>query len=438
MATTRQNLRRNLSYLMGDFILDGDGSVPTCSAQGGASGVDAVDALLSYYEEDYFNEWFFVLPSGPSGSGTYEVTRVYNFTSATGTLTLEPDASGQIANTQAFELHRYNPAWKHLALNAARLQTTDALALSETDESIIVDNLLTGSVFDSSLTGWTQTAGSWSLETSRTTHSGSSGQSTGSATVSASGADAQLTQNIFTSVNISEMVGKNLRVTAWVFATAASAARIRVTFNGGTSFTDGDYHAGLYEWEGPHLQKIDVAIPDDSTSITIYLEVADGNAAYFQLPHAIIDQVRRYTMPTNFYRGPTMVEMQANMLQPDGPYYPVTWQNPPKAGHLLRITGRRLLSEVTTEAGTMQVSEPEDQILYAHALEWLANSNIGLASGVVRDQFLADRERWRQLAAELRIRSAIKRNPPPYFAEQNGMWYTREEGETLILGFKNR
>ena len=62
MATTRQNLRRNLSYLMGDFILDPDGSIPTCSSQGGASGATAFDTLLSYYDDDYFNEWFFLLP----------------------------------------------------------------------------------------------------------------------------------------------------------------------------------------------------------------------------------------------------------------------------------------------------------------------------------------------------------------------------------------
>ena len=99
MATTRQNLRRGLSDLMGDFIRDPNGAGPTCSAQGGASGVTAIDALLSYYEDDYFNDWYFVLPVGPtSGSTAYEVTRGADFTQSTGTLTLEPDASLQIDN----------------------------------------------------------------------------------------------------------------------------------------------------------------------------------------------------------------------------------------------------------------------------------------------------------------------------------------------------
>ena len=69
MATTRQNLRRNLSYMMGDFILDPSGPVPTCSAQGESDYSTAVDVLLAYYDNDYFNEWFFVLPTGPTGVG---------------------------------------------------------------------------------------------------------------------------------------------------------------------------------------------------------------------------------------------------------------------------------------------------------------------------------------------------------------------------------
>ena len=70
----------------------------------------------------------------------------------------------------------------------------------------------------------------------------------------------------------------------------------------------------------------------------------------------------------------------------------------------------------------MQVSEPEDQILYAHALEWLADSNIGMASGVARADIEADKQRWRVKAAELRGRASIR---PPYqviFAQQNGAW----------------
>src|SRR3990167_1662081 len=149
MATSRTNLRRGLSDVQGDFVRDPDGSVPTCSAQGGAAGITAIDALLSYYPDDFYNDWYFVLPQGPTGSGSYEATRVVDFTGSTGTLTLEPDASAQIASGQAYELHRYSPATKHLALNAARSQAIDALWLPVHDETLVVDNLISNWDFES-------------------------------------------------------------------------------------------------------------------------------------------------------------------------------------------------------------------------------------------------------------------------------------------------
>mgnify|MGYP003145119033 CR=1 FL=1 len=71
MAITRTVLRQRLSELMGDFIVDPNGSVSTPSGSGGSSGETAVDALLSYYDDDYFNDFYFVLQDGPAGSGSY-------------------------------------------------------------------------------------------------------------------------------------------------------------------------------------------------------------------------------------------------------------------------------------------------------------------------------------------------------------------------------
>ena len=168
MALTRQVLRRGLSQLMGDFILDPAGSVPTCSAQGGASGASATDTLLAYYDDDYFNDWFFLLPSGPSsGSTAYGVTRITDFVSSTGVMTLTPNAAAQIDDGRTYELHRYSPAWKHLALNAAREQASDVLYFPHADETLVVDNRLSnadGETFSTTFTSWTHTAGTWTQE----------------------------------------------------------------------------------------------------------------------------------------------------------------------------------------------------------------------------------------------------------------------------------
>ena len=443
MATTRQNLRRNLSYLMGDFILDPDGSIPTCSAQGGASGATAIDALLSYYDDDYFNEWFFLLPEGPSsGSTAYGVTRVTDFTSSTGTMELEPNAAAQIDSGRTFELHRYSPAWKHLALNAARLQAVDALALSEVDESLVVDNLLSNFSFETNTTGpvaftdWSS-VGTPTLAVDAATRV----HGTQSARIDATGATEGLSQNIVLTVDIADAAGKTLSIRGWLFALTADIARMRVTFDSGSTYTNGPYHQGGGDWEGPSIQRIDVTIPESTTTsqtMIVSIEVADSGTSFVKVDAmtAWVDNVNRYTLPTNFYRGPTQVSQQVSVLE--GGYAPLTRNNLPQSGRILRIKGKRLLSEVTAETGSMEISEPEDQLLYAHALEWLADSNMGLASGAVRDDLEADKQRWRVKAAELRMRSSVKPPYQPIYAEQNGVWEIQWEGETGILLLKNR
>jgi len=430
MATTRQNLRRNLSYLMGDFILDPSGPVPTCSAQGAADYSTAIDALLAYYDDDYFNEWFFVLPDGPTGSGTYEVTRVSDFTSSSGTMTLSPVVSARIASAQPFELHRYSPAWKHLALNAARLQVVDTLWAPQVLEALVVDNILDNWDFEnwassSAATNWdNKNSPTVAQETARMAHGSYSIKVTASA-----GGTRGVEQNILTvypsAVNISEIEGKTLHVRGWIWASVADAARIRVTYDG-TTYDNSSYHSGSSEWEGPGLIFIDseISMPASGQEMTVSCEVTAGNVAYFDIVTAWIDPLVRYTTPTAIYRLPTVVRQQSDRDRPgiNGRYTHLTRSNPPISGRILRVEGKGLLSEVTTEAGTMEVSAPEDQILYAHALEWLSDSNIGMASGVARADIEADKQRWRVKAAELRSRASIR---PPYqviFAQQNGAW----------------
>tara|TARA_Y100000310_G_C20322467_1_gene641397 strand:- start:3 stop:311 length:309 start_codon:yes stop_codon:yes gene_type:complete len=97
----------------------------------------------------------------------------------------------------------------------------------------------------------------------------------------------------------------------------------------------------------------------------------------------------------------------------------------------LQLHGKGLLSEVTTEAGTMEVAAPETQLLYAHALRWLAESNVGMASGVSREQYERDRQLWLQNAAILESRANIKRVKMGFLAEQNGVWFY--ENDELVL-----
>ncbi len=446
MATTRQNLRRGLSDLMGDFIRDPDGAVPTCSSQGGASGVTAIDALLSYYEDDYFNDWYFVLPVGPtSGSTAYEVTRVADFTQSTGTLTLEPDASLQIDNGRTYELHRYNPASKHLALNAARLQSVDALWAPKVDETLVVDNIVTNWDFEN----WDATGGDSAVATSWTNIG--SPQNNDEATrlvhgsysikIAASGATEGIEQNVLTinptAVNIHEIENKTLHVRAWVWASVADAARVRVTYDGST-YDNSNYHSGSSEWEGPGQIFIDSTIdmPASGEELTISLEVTAGNTAYFDVITAWIDPIIRYALPTGIHRWPSVIKQQVDRNRPgiNGDFAHLTRVNRPVSGQILRVEGKGVLTEVTGETGEMEVSDPETQLLYAEALDWLVDHDMGSASTDAQLLLERDKARWQRMALRMRSRGGIARIQRVQYPD--GIWDIASSGETEYIMMK--
>lgn len=437
MSTSRTTLRRSMSDLMGDFVRDPDGSVPTCSAQGGAAGITAIDILLSYYPDDFYNDWYFVLPQGPTGSGSYEVTRVVDFTGATGTLTLEPDASGQIASGQTYELHRYNPATKHLALNAARLQAIDALWLPVRDETLVVDNLISNWDFETyaggAFTNWVS-IGSPTLtqNTSYFMHGSNAANIAGAAGVG-------IEQNIITSANsfgrIANARRKVLHVRGFLRATDASNIRLRLTFDGST-YTNGAYHSGDDDWESPDYHYFDVSIPAGATEMTISVEKSTAVAAQADVVIAWIDPINRYTLPTTIHRRPSWIYQQVNRDRPNGDYAPLSKDNRALAGHILKLTGKGLLTEVTTETGTMEVSDPETQLLYAEALDWLIVHEMGGASEASQVRLERDKERWQVTAARLRVRGEIARVHNVQYPD--GTWHMETDGETENILLRNR
>ena len=148
------------------------------------------------------------------------------------------------------ELHRYHPEWKHLALNAARLQAIDALYRLDTDSTIVVDNLIaTNNSFETAVsgnnsTGWTKVGTSTiSDETALRRHLANALKVIETTT----SAVTQLHQTI--TPNITEAVGKTINLRVWVYATVASAARVGISFDNGTSITYSNYHGGEDEWE---------------------------------------------------------------------------------------------------------------------------------------------------------------------------------------------
>ena len=394
-------------------------SLATTSA-GNAGGTTLVDTglinLPSGNDDNAFvGFWILIteLVSGGPAVGESGKVSTYDATTVPGTITIESALTAQIKTGTSYELHRYDPTDMNTGLNRAVELLYPALYIPQKNETLLVDQLLANGDFDtwsgSAFTGWSS-IGTPTLaqETTRKVHS------TGSASIVASGATEGLEQNLFTSVNFREVVTKTLHVRGWVFATVASAARIRVTFDG-TTYTNGSWHGGDAEWENDSLQYIDVAIPADATEMTVSCEVTDGNTAYFDLVRAWIDPIHRYTIPSAILKGPYTLSIQRSLSQPDGPFDPIEdfdveedssgryilLNHSGSSGRLLKVTGIGLLSTMSTDSATTEIDAPRTHLVVARAAQWMYENMRSDSAMEGRDIYGQEAARWKQRVAEL-------------------------------------
>ena len=146
-TTTRAVYTQGFSESIGDFV-----SVDTTLA-GDAAGFtvtsNAFLGLIGGEDTDAFEGMYAKIADSDSGANG-EVRRISAYI-------VDPDAptfrvtrafSIQIVSGITVEIHRYDPADKHIVLAQALNQLSRDLALPVRDETIIVDNLLTNSDFE--------------------------------------------------------------------------------------------------------------------------------------------------------------------------------------------------------------------------------------------------------------------------------------------------
>jgi len=373
-------------------------------------------SLPSGADNDFCLGWYAIITGSAGEVG--ESSRVSTYSASGTDITLATALTGTPSSGETFDLCRYDPSEMHTALNRALELLYPYLAIPQGNETLFVDNLLLnpdGETYSTTFTNWTHTVATWTQDSSRKIHGSYSFKGVGG------GAAAQLTQNLFSGTNIHDVAGKTLYAKGWVWASAASTARLRVTFDGGSTFTNGDYHAGSSEWEGPGTQYIRVAVPTTATSMTVYLEVAAGGTAYFDCLVAYIDPVYRYTIPTAILKGPYTLSVQGDENEPNGRYLPVTaWYEEEDssgryivldgsltAGMGLRLDGYGLLTLLSTaassagETGTTEVDAPKTHLVVAKAAQFLYEQ-LGADSGALdASYYQQEAARWEQKAAQL-------------------------------------
>lgn len=372
-TTTRAVLRVLVANSLGDAFY----TARTCTSQGGAAGATLIDTALGSKGNDYFKGWHSVLPYGPTGTtSAYETREINTSVVTTGVLTPFTVFTGQIANSQTYELHRYDPARLHQAINEAIETLFGDLSVPLLDESLSVDNRLSNPDFESTISGgahpsWTNVGTpTVTTETTLVWHGAQAAKM-----VAGAGSAGRMTQA--PTINIHELTGKSATLGARVYCTAAETARIRLDWDG-TNFTNESYHTGADQWERFELS---ATIPTTATQVKATLEAIASGTAYFDSTWLAVGKLYKYTIPTSFIQV-SAIEIQSDENYPSDPFTPISgWHYeedssgkyiildrsdyPP--GYRLRVRGKGVLSTLSSDTGTVELGSPERQLLVAAA-----------------------------------------------------------------------
>ena len=422
MSTTALSvLRQRLSETIGDYISGTVDSGDTTSL---------VDAQLAKVpmanEDDAFVGWYVLITNDASGgSATGNIRLITDYVAGSTDITVTEAFSAALASSDTYELHRYHPTAKLEAINRAARKAYPDLHAPKIDETLLTDNIMSNSGMETDpapSNGWTLTSGGSDWTQVSATSANAVWHGTYSVKGYKSGAAAQMEQNIYDPrLAIHEITGKTLHITARIWATDASSARIRVSFDGST-YTDSSYHGGKGEWEGPGTIYIDTAIPDDPSEISIWCEVADGKTAWFDQVQASIESIYRYELPSGFAEPPSQVEIQANENKPTGPFIPVTGayferngattylrvDEPLPRGRILRLEGRAYLSSVSADADTMEVSNAQVDLIAELAAAELFSALADSTSAEGSEFYQALAVKHQQMADRLRMTPGVR------------------------------
>ena len=368
------------------------------------------------------------LPDGPDDTNlTSQERRVStaasNYAASTGVVTVatafSTDADNRVDTGKALQMWAINPdRVRQAVLDALRTLSPGTLHLWVRDETLYVDNLLANNDYESAIVGgahpsWTN-AGAGITVTAETTIVMHGSQS--AKIVAGGGAAGQMYQAV--TINVKELTGKSLTLLKWVYATAADTARIRLSFDGGSTFEASHaYHSGKDQWE---LQKLTATVPTTASSVRAYNECVAAGTGYFDSGALWVNgrHIRRYTAPTSLYTY-NKLTVQADEDDPtEGLYLPVGGR--PPAGRILRLEGKGPLTAPTADASSTELDGDRAELVAVHAALTLARTTalFGECVPSLTDEYNA-----------LLARPGVRM----WAGAQDRTWWSVEEGSTRYV-----
>lgn len=370
----------------------------TTTSAGSASFNTLVDTSLARFGDDQILD-FYVRITG-AGNLQYEIRRITQFISSTGTVFVDPPFSEQVPTSLEYQIHRYDPSLKFQCLDEARLRddvfehafrliyddtsTSDGLSdwydinpdirsgpmyvFVEDPQSVNTDwNVLSNPVGDS-MTNWTAAGTTATIVNESNIDRLIPKYDTSCMKLAtAAAATGTLAQTVGSmSITASEAAGRRMSFGMWVYTKDTSGVKIQL------SDDDGDTPSSLHGGTGWELLTVEKNIsPTNATTLTATLIVAGGTTG----ATAFFNRAWLYYGESNLIQD-VYPWREAHLIRRDATTQKVQLSWIPTNGRQIRMVGRQYLSELGSVASTqctntMELDEGTAQILYGAAAEIL-------------------------------------------------------------------
>jgi hypothetical protein len=406
-TTTLQNLRRQFGAYFGyGEQLGKDGEAWTTTTNIGASTTIISTELRDYgfddivdsgSGDDMFENWWVII-HGSNNAQT--VRRVKSYDASAGQITVAgTNLSSESSNTD-FELHKYSPTLIREILNTARLRSFPDLCQPinrtlwssrrqnrfEVPSTIIGiptsiylergvaadygNNILSNADFEtfasSAFTSWSTTTldiAQEDLTTTPTNYAVFRGQSSARCT-SQTGNTGTLLQSISSPGSYS---GQTINLSIWVYCLTASVVSTSIVLNGSITLgtaNDGGLHTG----NGWELLTTSVNSTVTISSLNVGVSVVSTTT----------DNTEFYVDDAICVIGPSQEPGGGRIVLSDWRYEPIMQGTSQRNeiffpydlpdNYALRFEGRGYLSSLSAETDTIEIGQPQTDLLIAHAV----------------------------------------------------------------------
>lgn len=412
------------------------------TSAGNATGTTLVDTSLGRFGDNRLNGRYVRIMAD---TNVFHIAKITSNTQSTGTVTVSPAFSAQVATGVAFEIHKYDPSKKFLAMDKARLDLIDDVYRLVLDDTITSDgrsnvydiptaveqgpmlayfeepvfvaeaqwNFLKTPRLDAA-TGWTST------NVTRTTVTISPTDllipkydvacTRLAVAASTHGTYAQTVANMVAGTTAALAAGRKVTFSMWVYALEATRVTLQLTDDSATA--TGPVHHGR-GWELLWVEK--TISGTNTTTLTATLDIASGTNPmvvyanrtwlYFGDKERTCDSIYNLEKPISVRRDSSQQHVILGEI--------------PTRGYQVRLQGKAPLSALGTDPLTqgsnlMEVDAKTAEVLYGHAasvlLDWerITTDNVPEVSAriaAVKSRMPALEQAWRQPAPSPHLRS---------------------------------